>query len=164
MGFVSTRNKGFTLIELVLVLAVLGVMLSLAAAVLPDQNATRLANEAARLVKVLDTLQLEAMLQRTQAGLLLEADGYRTAVLNMSTLEWQNSELKILAQHQLQASGLQLEILHEPADAAGVEGVPVIVFDAAGVSEPFELRLANSTIDGLVTTLTSDGLHRVKLQ
>ncbi len=164
MGFISAGNKGFTLIELVLVLALLGVMLSLASAVLPDRNATRLANEAARLVKVLDTLQLEAMLQRTQAGLLLEADGYRTAMLNMSTLEWQDSELKILAQHQLRASGLQLELLQAPAASGGDEGSPVIVFDAAGVSEPFELRLANTVIEGLAVTLASDGLHRVELQ
>ena len=164
MGFISAGNKGFTLIELVLVLALLGVMLSLASAVLPDRNAARLANEAARLVKVLDTLQLEAMLQRTQAGLLLEADGYRTAMLNMSTLEWQDSELKILAQHQLRASSLQLGLLQASADPGADPGSPVIVYDAAGVSEPFELRLVNTAIDGLAVTLVSDGLHRVELQ
>lgn len=164
MGSLSTRNRGFTLIELVLVLAVLGVMLSLASSVLPDRNVTRLANETARLVKVLDTLQLEAMLQHTQAGLLLEDDGYRAAVLNLNTLEWDSSELKILAQHPLQEHGLRLDIVQPATDSAAKKATPHIVFDASGVSEPFELRLASTDIAGLVTTLSSDGLNRVQLQ
>ena len=164
MGSLNTRNRGFTLIELVLVLAVLGVMLSLASSVLPDRNVTRLANETARLVKVLDTLQLEAMLQHTQAGLLLEDDGYRAAVLNLNTLEWDSSELKILAQHPLQEQGLRLDVVPPATDSAAKKATPHIVFDASGVSEPFELRLSSTDIPGLVTTLSSDGLNRVQLQ
>ena len=91
-------------------------------------------------------------------------DGYRAAVLNLNTLEWDSSELKILAQHPLQQHGLRLEVRLPAADTAAKKATPAIVFDASGVSEPYELLLASTDIAGLATTLSSDGLNRVQLQ
>ena len=154
-------SRGFTLIELMLVMVVLGVMLSLAAGVLPDRNEARLANEVARLVKVLDTLQREAMLQRTQTGLVIAPDGYRSSILYVQSLEWGGSDLKILAPHTLQENDLQLALL-EPGEASAGEPGLSIVFDASGVSDPFQLRLIHRS--GISTTLVSDGIQKVTLQ
>lgn len=180
MGSINAQHKGFTLIELLLVLVVVSVMLSLAMAVLPDRNASRMANEAVRLVKVLDTLQLEAMLQRTQSGLLVDEDGYRAAILNLYTLEWESSDLKILAPRQLQADGMVLRLVNPPEGAdesftpgetagdtdtdtdTGNKNYPAIVFDASGVSDPYRLQLAHNS--GLSALVDSDGLHGAKLQ
>lgn len=154
-------HRGFTLIELMLVMVVLGVILSLATVVLPDRNAARLANEVARLVKVLDTLQLEAMLQRTQTGLVLMPDGYRSSILQVQSLEWGDSDSKLLAPHTLQENNLQLALL-ESGDASEIDQGPAIVFDASGVTDPFQLRLIHAS--GISTTLVSDGVQKVTLQ
>jgi general secretion pathway protein H len=164
MGSVVARSRGFTLIELMLVMLVLSVMLSLASAVLPDRNAARLANEAARLIKVLDTLQMEAMLQGTQAGLVLQEDGYHGALLNGYTLEWDAGARRLFSRRHLQAQGLRLELLPSQAQGERHGAMPSIVFDASGVSDPFTLRLADTQIEGLTRTLSSDGLQRAELQ
>ena len=161
MGSLGRRGQGFTLLELMLAMVVLGVLLSLAAVVLPDRNSALLANETARLVKVLETLQREAMLQQTQAGLLVDPAGYRSSVLNLQNLEWSDSNLDILDVHPLQGKGLQLSMV-ERASATTEKRQPAIVFDAAGVSDPFMLRLVHSS--GISTTLVSDGLQKVLVQ
>lgn len=166
MGFVTPTNRGFTLIELLLVLVVVTVMLSLAASVLPDRNESRLANEAARLIKVLDTLQMEAMLQRTRAGLVLDETGYQAALLNLHTLEWEASELRILAPRQLQLDGLELQLLAQEPEPESEEAgnTPAVVFDSTGVSDPFRLQLAYNGMKRMVATIGSDGLHGAQLQ
>ncbi len=161
MGSVVPPSRGFTLVELMLVMVVLGVMLSLATVILPDRNGVLLANESARLIKVLDTLQLEAMLQHTRTGLVLDPNGYRSRVLNLQNLDWGESNLRILDAHELQPKGLQLSMLESTAAASG-ESQPAIVFDASGVSDPFTLRLVHSS--GISATLVSDGIQKVALQ
>ncbi len=161
MGSLGSFSRGFTLLELMLVMVVLGVLLSLAAVVLPDRNSALLANETARLVKVLDTLQLEAMLQHTQTGLLLDDAGYRSSILNLQNLEWAESNAAILDAHGLQSNGLQLTLV-EPAATAPGDDQHAIVFDASGVSDPFKLRLVHSS--GISSTLASDGIQKVLVQ
>jgi general secretion pathway protein H len=161
MGSLGSFSRGFTLLELMLAMVVLGVLLSLAAVVLPDRNSALLANETARLVKVLDTLQLEAMLQHTRAGLLLDTGGYRGSILNLQSLEWADSNAAILDAHALQDKGLQLTMV-EPAAAASADNKPAVVFDAAGVSDPFKFRLVHSS--GISSELASDGIHKVLVQ
>lgn len=160
------RTRGFTLIELMVVLVVVAVILSLASSVLPDRNASRLANEAARLAKALNTLQMEALLQRTQTGLVLEPGGYRAVLLNLQTLEWESRESGILGPRLLEEQGLAVELNAQEGDedkAPSPEGYPSIVFDAVGVSDPYQLQLADLAIDDLYTTVSSDGLHKAQV-
>jgi general secretion pathway protein H len=161
MGSLGLSSRGFTLLELMLGMVVLGVLLSLATVVLPDRNSALLANETARLVKVIETLQLEAMLQQTRTGLLLDPPGYRSSVLNLQSLEWAESNLDILDAHALQSKGLQLSMV-EPQITASGENQPAIVFDASGVSDPFKLRLVHTS--GISKTVVSDGIQKVLLQ
>jgi type II secretory pathway pseudopilin PulG len=144
------------------VMLVLGMVLSLASVVLPDRRSAQLANEASRLVKVLDTLQTEAMLQHTQAGLMLDEQGYRAYILNLHTLAWESSELKILGEHPLQDKGLQLALVESVVENESAAQQPGIVFDSSGVSDPFQLRLVDSS--GLSATLGSDGYKKAVLQ
>lgn len=170
MGSITRQSRGFTLIELLLVLVVITVMLSLAAAALPDRNRERLGNEANRLLKVLETLQMEAMLNRTPTGLVLGEDGYQSLILNLYTLEWEASALKILAPRALQGHGLALELLEaEGVTGTSIQGpdgerLPAIIFDASGSTQPYQLQLASITVDGLGAILASDGHEAARLQ
>lgn len=170
MGSITRQSRGFTLIELLLVLVIITVMLSLAAAALPDRNRERLGNEANRLLKVLETLQMEAMLNRTPTSLVLGEEGYQALVLNLYTLEWEASTLKILAPRALQGQDLALELLEiEGTNTTRLQGpegeqLPAIIFDSSGSTQPYQLQLASLAVEGLGQILASDGHEAARLQ
>lgn len=172
MGSITSKSKGFTLVELLLVLVVLAVVLSLASAVLPDRNVERLGSEASRLVRVLQALQLEAMSNRTQTSLVLQEDGYRALILNLYSLEWEDSRLSILAPRNLQQQGLSLSLISDSPSSSetsalalsGEENPLAIIFDASGASEPYQLQLADMIAENLAATLSSNGLEPPAIQ
>lgn len=164
MGSVRGRASGFTMIELMLVLAVLGVMFSLAAVVLPSRTEAQLQQETARLVSVLAALQREAMLQASPAGLRISARGYEPLSLNSESLEWEHAQGRLLAPRQLVERGLVLRV-QRSSDAAvrGGEDWPAVVFDAAGIGEPFVLTLAAEGADTAMI-VRGDGVNRAVWQ
>ncbi len=159
------RAGGFTLIELAIVMAVLGVVLSLAMVVLPRRAEVQAQQEASRLVRVLDALQREALLQGRPAGLRITGTGYETLRLDQQHMAWEGNAGRLLAPRDLGQLGLALALdgaaAEAPAPAA--EGWPDVVFDAAGVAEPIALQLQLAA-GGIAARVVSDGVNRARLQ
>ena len=161
------RAGGFTLIELAIVMAVLGVVLSLATVVLPRRGEVQAQQEASRLVRVLDALQREALLQGRPAGLRITGTGYETLRLDQQHMAWEGNAGRLLAPRDLGQLGLALALdgaaAEAPAPAPAAEGWPDVVFDAAGVAEPIALQLRLSA-GGIAARVVSDGVNRARLQ
>jgi len=161
------RAGGFTLIELAIVMAVLGVVLSLATVVLPRRAEVQAQQEASRLVRVLDALQREALLQGRPAGLRITGTGYETLRLDQQHMAWEGNAGRLLAPRDLGQLGLALALggaaAEAPAPAPAAEGWPDVVFDAAGVAEPIALQLQLAA-GGIAARVVSDGVNRARLQ
>ena len=161
------RAGGFTLIELAIVMAVLGVVLSLATVVLPRRGEVQAQQEASRLVRVLDALQREALLQGRPAGLRITGTGYETLRLDQQHMAWEGNAGRLLAPRDLGQLGLALALdgaaAEAPAPAPAAEGWPDVVFDAAGVAEPIALQLQLAA-GGIAARVVSDGVNRARLQ
>lgn len=75
-------QRGFTLLEVLLVLVIVGVIVSLAALAFRDNRADELEREARRLRVVLTLATEEAIVKSRELGLRFDADGYRFLVLD----------------------------------------------------------------------------------
>ncbi len=60
MGAVNKRLRGFTMVELLIVIAIIALGVGLIATALPDGDAAKLEEEGARLTALLDTARAEA--------------------------------------------------------------------------------------------------------
>lgn len=93
---------GFTLLELVVTLAIIGVMLVVAGLAVPDAARDRLTLEADRLVRTLEDCRRGAVLSATPRGLEVAGDRYRLLDYRGS---WQPSAARD-AEHALAAAML----------------------------------------------------------
>ncbi len=75
-------QRGFTLIEIVVVMLIIGIVLSVVSVNLSPDRETPVRDEAQRLVLLLQTAQQEAILQGKVLAVALEREGYAFQILN----------------------------------------------------------------------------------
>ena len=73
-------SRGFTLIELMIVLVIIGVIVSFATLSLGNPGAARLSEEARRIAGLLEIANQEAVLQTQELALATRVDGYEFLV------------------------------------------------------------------------------------
>ncbi len=106
----SPRQRGFTLLELLVVVLIIGVTLGLVVPSLnPDRNRD-LEEESRRLAALIRLGAEEAVLQGREFALELAPDGYRFLVLEGD--KWQPLQDELLRPRQL-PEGLRLEVFYE---------------------------------------------------
>lgn len=143
------RQHGFTLLELLVVLVLMGVILSIAVLSLGDGGrGDQIRQEARRLKALMELAGEEAVLNTTPYGLEVGKDGYR--FLRHRDGEWQVLEGDELlrprewlpdTESRLFLEGHQVEPGSEEDEE--VEGpVPSLIFYPGGERTPFELELA----------------------
>lgn len=72
--------RGFTLLEILVVILIIGVMMSLVTLAVHDDSEQRLRTEAERLAALLQLASQEAVLQSREIAVVFEEDGYRFLV------------------------------------------------------------------------------------
>jgi len=83
-----TRNRGFTLLEVLAVLVIIGITLTFAVLSIGDGGqSARIEREARRLAAVVDMASEEAVMQSRELGLRFSRDGYRFVRLDSD--KWQ---------------------------------------------------------------------------
>lgn len=75
-------QRGFTLIEIVVVMLVIGIVLSIVSVNLSPDRETPVRDEARRFALLLQTAQQEAILQGKVLAVVLEREGYAFQILN----------------------------------------------------------------------------------
>lgn len=111
----GTRSAGFTYIELLIALFLIGLFVSLALLSLPGESpADRLQREAERLYARMNLAREEAVLQVRTLGLRIDEEGYR--FLHLRSDRWQAlADDRLLPAHELPDS-VQLSL-----DLEGIE-------------------------------------------
>lgn len=135
------RLRGFTLLEVLVVLLLVGIVVGVAASVLrtPDER-QRIEQEAQRLRALLQLASEEALLQARTYGVRLHRTGYEFAVRGRHG--WRTMD-----QQPFQARTLSPGVRLAPDDVPGEARTPQILLFADGTFTPFTLEFVSGTTD-----------------
>lgn len=136
-------QRGFTLLELLLVIVIAGITLGLVSFNAMPSTHQALQNEAQRIALLMQLARDEAIVRNRPIAFEAAADGYRFVIRDGNT--WQPVEQdEMLRARQFQRPPVHLSIA--PAAAgAGNSGSLRIVFGREPVDKPFVLTLASGS-------------------
>jgi general secretion pathway protein H len=146
------RCRGFTLLELLVVLVIIGIILTFAVLSIGDGGRRdRLEQEARRLQALLTLTGEEAVLRSLELGVVLKRQGYRFVAFDGE--KWQPvAGDALLREHRLPESmalelfidGLPVELSLLPGEGEEDEEgpLPQLLFFSSGERQPFELTVA----------------------
>ncbi|MES9965431.1 MAG: type II secretion system minor pseudopilin GspH [Candidatus Sedimenticola sp. 20ELBAFRAG] len=155
----SNGQQGFTLLELLVVIVVMGVLLSMAAISMPGDRRHDLVRDEARRLKALFSLaRNEAQLEGRELGIVINTGGYHFVKLEEE--KWQ--PIKASTPFRARSMPNDMEIDVTPTDSQNtqqdaVKG-PVLVFWSSGEVTPFELTVSIRDVAGY--TLSGDAIGR----
>ncbi len=169
------RQAGFTLVELLVVLVIIGCLVSLALFSTGRNTERELQEEAQRLATVMTLLADEAVLENREYGLLISTTGYQ--VLNFAddcgcwsaSRDQQGYSLPSWARMQLQLDGEPLQLggtatADEAADSAEESASaqvaqPQLLLLSSGELSAFRLRLEVRDLSDQAFAVSSDGFQ-----
>jgi general secretion pathway protein H len=152
------RQRGFTLIEILVVLVIIGIMLGLVSVRMMPDDAGRLKTEAERLALLLEQARDQAVASGEPIGLSVEQGRYRFWVRDAQN-QWVLSSGDDLLRERPLADGVQLAALQ-------VNQTPLaegdrLLFLPAGSNEPFTIDL---TLNAARARIQGDRLGRVSIE
>jgi len=166
------RQQGFTLIEIMVVMVLVGLLVSLAVANLGGGNQYRNLEEQTReLFLLMQTAREQALLNNQELGLTMDEEGYRFLVFNLEGRKWQPQAEQLFSPRQwdlgteatVETDDDLPRLMSEEDDNALQEDgekvlKPNVVFFSSGETTPFDIRI--ELIDNAEAPkhqLTSDG-------
>ncbi|MEW9899679.1 type II secretion system minor pseudopilin GspH [Chitinivorax sp. PXF-14] len=154
---IRPRQRGFTLIEIIVVVLIIGIVLALAVVNLQPGSSQHVQQESERLALVFEAARDEAIASGTQLG--WSVSGHQYGFWRRQGGDWQpvNDDDSLRARQlpddvMLDAISVNLQPL--PPDAK-------ILFTPSGVNELFSLRLSSGET---AYKLSSDVLGRIKVE
>jgi len=158
------RNQGFTLIEIMVVLIIMGIVLSLVTLSVGNGGQTQLQQEAQRLASLLTLASQEAILQAKEFGVAFTPEGYHF-------YEWQGQKWQALNNDDL----FHLRTLpptiqfifyleSEPLQLEKKVDQPQLLLLSSGEFTPFEVRLMIKSNPQGYYQLTGNTLGRINIQ
>ncbi|MEK8090184.1 type II secretion system minor pseudopilin GspH [Thermithiobacillus plumbiphilus] len=162
------RQRGFTLIEILVVLVLIGITLGLVGInLMPDQR-RELGEEAQRLALLIEQAQEEAVLSGNTLGFELSANGYRFVRENAAVSDvpgdtdkpaWSVVEDDELLRPRQWRAAIAVEALSINGQPVPLPMKSPLLLSPTGLGEPFELDLA---LEGYRIQLAGDG-RRVRV-
>lgn len=176
--------RGFTLIELMVVMVILGILVSLAVLSMGTASTSReLRDEAQRLAAVIGLLADEAVLDNREYGLWVDDEGYQVLRYDEADARWiadrsQAHRVPEWARLDLELDGTPLELAAPPAeddDAAPAPTAaaeretprhevrtrlqPQVLILSSGELSPFRLTLSERDERDSAWVIASDGFN-----
>ncbi len=169
---------GFTLIEILIVMIIVGVMASMAVLAIGGDPHQQLKKEAQRIRLVLQLAADEALLQGQEYGLKLARESYQIVQFDNEKEEWAEAKLEAFAAYKLpnditlslqsEGSSVDLTILNKieqqqdqkPSDESTLK--PALLLLSSGEMTPFTLQLQSADAEYKMQ-LSGDGLGDIRL-
>ena len=155
----KTKQKAFTLLELLVVLVIAGIMLGAVALNAVPGDKQLVQNEAQRIALLLQLARDEAIVRNRPVAFEADASQYRFLIRQNDS--WQLlKEDAILRERAFKRGPLELSI--SPSSPAMKEGLPVrIVFGREPVDKAFVLTLA---LNGQSASVRADGIGHFQVE
>ena len=138
----AQKSQGFTLLELLAVISIIGIIVSFATISVGQNNSRVVQDEAERLMGLVRLAGEESVLQGRELALEFSRDKYR--FLELTTEDWQPVEEDKLFRERPLPAGLRLKLIveGEEADFNDKENPPKIFMLSSGELMPFQLTLS----------------------
>ncbi|MDF0750549.1 type II secretion system minor pseudopilin GspH [Marinobacter sp. 71-i] len=156
-----TRHSGFTLIEILVVLVVVGLLAALAVMTMGGSSREReMENEVRELYLLMQTAAEQAILNNTELGLILEDEGYRFVAWEDRSGEWKEPAEHMFRMRSFPEWITVTEYIESDTPRLASEEDelrPDVVFFSSGETTPFELEFLVGRDDSRMHTIASDG-------
>lgn len=142
--YTGPYSRGFTLLEILVVVLIIGILVSLATLAIRDNPEQRLQTEGQRFAALLRLAAQEAVLQSREAAVVFERGGYHFLVLENG--EWAQAEDQVFRPRDL-PDGMEFEIVIEGEKldfGSQRRREPRVYLLSGGEMTPFELDLRSS--------------------
>jgi general secretion pathway protein H len=169
-------QRGFTLLEILLVMFVVGMVASLAMISFTQNNSKQLQEEARRLKHIIELASEEAILQGVELAVSFQSDAYQFLMLNAEDAKWYEMEQKPFHNHQL-AEGIRLSYSLESGQmdeemakritqlgkqSESKNSLPMLLLLSSGEISAFSIQL-NHDADRLALTMQGDSLGAIEI-
>ncbi len=157
-----SRAAGFTLIEILVVLVVIGLLAALAVFTMAGSSQQReLENEVRELFLLMQTASEQAVLNNQELGLRLEEGEYQFVAFEDQTGDWKASGERMFRARELPDWVTVTEFIENDAPrlASAEDRLrPDVVFFSSGETTPFELEFTLGSSTETTHVLASDGV------
>jgi type II secretion system protein H len=161
-------NAGFTLLETLVVVAIIAVMAGIILVSISGNEGNRVRTEAERLQQVMQMAADEAIFQKTEIGMSFTRHSYRFMQYDIVAGNWKDLSTKPFRAYTL-PDGMTFDLIennkqvHLPEMEPKSNAIPSIIFSSSGEMTPYNLALSEPAA---VTRalLVADGIAPIVLK
>jgi general secretion pathway protein H len=173
MKFKIHRNTGFSLLELLVVIVIIGIAVSVATLAFGDSQAERMSHKSKQLAALIELAKEQAIFNSQELGILFTKDSYTFYKMDISTNKNNEEKIfwlpieddRILSKRTL-PDGLEYELYLEGVQVAFTasklkEITPHVFILSDGSLSPFELNLTDKSDHNFMMKMAENGKYEM---